>query len=169
MRAPLLSPSAEREPASWIKRHATDWGSFFKLTLSMGEIFNRKNLEKFRKELRNHSTSAEATLWLRLKNKQLDGRRFRRQFSVGNYILDFYCPAEKLAVELDGNVHFTEEGLKYDAERDRYLQSIGIRTIRFENRLVFENVEEVISEIKKKFGGATPPPVGHLPLAGEEK
>ncbi len=55
------------------------------------QLFNRKYLKKYRRKLRNNLTPAEATLWLHLKNKQLNARRFRRQFSVNNYILDFYC------------------------------------------------------------------------------
>jgi len=67
----------------------------------MGEqINNRPELKKFRKNLRNNSTSAEATLWTYLQKSQLDGRKFKRQHSVENYILDFYCPSEKLCVEL---------------------------------------------------------------------
>jgi hypothetical protein len=64
------------------------------------QINNRKELEPYRKALRNNSTSAEIFLWDFLKNKKLAGRKFRRQHSVGNYILDFYCPDEKLAIEL---------------------------------------------------------------------
>jgi very-short-patch-repair endonuclease len=67
-------------------------------------IFNRKYLETNRKWLRNNSTSAEAALWKLLKNKQLEGRKFRRQQSIGKYIVDFYCSQEKLIVELDGNM-----------------------------------------------------------------
>ncbi|WP_255518216.1 endonuclease domain-containing protein [Fulvivirga sp. M361] len=65
-------------------------------------LYNKPELKKFRKELRNNGTSAEATLWTMLKNKQLEGRKFRRQYSVGYYILDFYCTSERLAIELDG-------------------------------------------------------------------
>jgi very-short-patch-repair endonuclease len=117
----------------------------------MNPHYNRKQVEVFRKNLRNNSTSAEAVFWLMIKNKKLDGRRFRRQFSVGNYILDFFCPQEKLAVELDGEVHFTMEGLEYDNKRDAFLKSQGITVMRFENYLVFENPEMIMSEIRKNF------------------
>jgi very-short-patch-repair endonuclease len=75
------------------------------------KIKNIPSLTEKRKALRNNLTSAEATLWLCLKNKQLEGKRFRRQFSIGNYIVDFYCPEQKLAIELDGQGHFTVQGL----------------------------------------------------------
>jgi very-short-patch-repair endonuclease len=82
----------------------------------MPAIHNRKNLKPFRKDLRNNLTSAEATLWKYLKASQL-GKKFRRQHSAGNYILDFYCATERIAIELDGKNHFTEDGMRYDEVR----------------------------------------------------
>lgn len=117
------------------------------------QLFNRSYLLQNRRKLRNNLTPAEATLWKSLKNRQMEGRRFRRQFSVGNYILDFYCPEEKLAVELDGHYHFTFFGSMKDDERTEYLNKKGIRVIRFENVEVFENLEYVLEEIRKCFGG----------------
>ena len=65
-------------------------------------LFNREKQRIIRKELRSHLTPAEAKLWSVLKNKGLKKRKFRRQFSVAHFVLDFYCPEEKLAIELDG-------------------------------------------------------------------
>jgi very-short-patch-repair endonuclease len=113
----------------------------------MGNIHNRKRLETFRKNLRNHSTSAEATLWNHLKQQQL-GAKFRRQHSIGNYIVDFYCAPQRIAIELDGANHFTEEGIKYDEKRSAYLRSLNVIVIRFENREVFENLAGVLDKIK---------------------
>lgn len=121
-------------------------------------IHNRKELETFRKDLRNNLTSAEAALWMELKGKQLDGRKFRRQHSVGSYILDFYCPVEKLCIELDGAGHFTLEGMAYDKKRTEYLNSLNIRVIRFKNLEVFEQMEKVLSEIKSNFRPPLAPP-----------
>lgn len=129
------------------------------------QINNRPELKENRKQLRNNLTSAEATLWRFLKGKQLDGRRFRRQFSVENYILDFYCPAEKLAVELDGADHYTTAGFEYDEERTKFLNAQGIKVIRFENIEVFQALESVLEEIKSNF---TSPPVGTPPKTGGE-
>ena len=81
------------------------------------QTHNRKRFEERRKSLRKKLTAAEATLWNLLKGKQLEGRKFRRQHSVGKYILDFYCPSERLAIELDGEHHFTDDGLAYDEKR----------------------------------------------------
>ena len=114
-------------------------------------IHNKPELKTLRKKLRNNSTSAEAVLWIQLKQKQLDGRKFRRQHSIGNYIVGFYCPEEHLAIELDGEPHFWDEGLQYDQRRTAYLNSKDIRIIRFENKWVFEDMDYVIREIKKHF------------------
>jgi very-short-patch-repair endonuclease len=111
---------------------------------------NNPELKEFRKSLRKNLTPAEAALWRLLKGEQMDGRKFRRQFSVGYYILDFYCHSEKLALELDGAHHFTEEGRAYDEKRDAYLNKQGILVIRIEKK-VFENTGQVLDFIKSNF------------------
>ncbi|MDF3077596.1 MAG: hypothetical protein K0S09_1485 [Sphingobacteriaceae bacterium] len=88
---------------------------------------NRRDLKANRKLLRNNLTPAEAVLWILLKGSKLDGRKFRRQHSLGNYIMDFYCPSERLCIELDGADHFTYAGMEYDRERTEYLNQHGIR------------------------------------------
>ena len=115
------------------------------------QINNKRRLKEYRKQLRNNGTSAEATLWKSLQKRQLDGRKFRRQFSVENYILDFYCPSEKLAIELDGAHHYTSAGIKLDEERDAFLNSLGITVLRFENIEVFRALESVLEAIKNNF------------------
>ena len=115
------------------------------------QINNLSYLKENRKTLRNNSTSAEATLWDFLKNSQLEGRKFRRQHSIENYILDFYCPAEKINVELDGAGHYTNEGSEKDKIRDEFLANLGIRVLRFENRDIFENINKVLELIKNNF------------------
>ena len=101
-----------------------------------------------RRALRNNSTSAEAMLWNMLKLRQL-GVKFRRQFSIDRYILDFYSPEIKLCIELDGAPHFTYDGTDYDYERSKYLKEYhGIRTLRFENNEFFKYPEEVLATIK---------------------
>ncbi len=118
----------------------------------MREQLNNLNyLKNNRKALRSNLTPAEACLWKYLQGSKLDGKKFRRQHSVGNYILDFYCPSEKLAVELDGALHFTEEGIVQDEIRTHYLNELGIKVIRFENKLVFDKPDWVLEEIKKNF------------------
>ena len=117
----------------------------------MDQSYNKKVLTEKRKQLRSNGTSAEAVLWNRLKEKQLDGRKFRRQFSINNYIVDFYCTTEKLAIELDGQNHFTQAGSANDYERDQNLKAQGVTVLRFENEVVFKNIEGVLDEIKRHF------------------
>ncbi|MCR5886570.1 endonuclease domain-containing protein [Hymenobacter sp. J193] len=112
---------------------------------------NRQELKGSRRELRSNLTPAEATLWKSLQNGQLDGRKFRRQHSVGPYVLDFYCPAERLAIELDGQGHFDVVGQGRDETRTAYLSSLGIYVVRVENKLVFEQLAWVLQGIRQAF------------------
>ncbi len=114
----------------------------------MQKISNKKELKTIRKSLRNSSTSAEATLWTCLKKKQIAGLKFRRQHSIENYIPDFYCPQIKLAIELDGEPHGLLAKRTLDAERDEHLNNLGIKVLRFENRIVFQEPDEIINQIK---------------------
>lgn len=115
------------------------------------KIHNRKYLKAYRKSLRNNLTSAEATLWKSLQRKQLHGKKFRRQHSIKNFIVDFYCASEKIIIELDGAYHFEFAQQNYDDERTQILESFGLKVIRFENELVFENLEGVLNEIANHF------------------
>lgn len=115
------------------------------------QIHNFKELESRRKQLRSNSTSAEATLWTYLRNRQLYGRKFRRQHSVGCYILDFYCTSERLAIELDGDPHLSAGAIEYDNVRTRYLSSHNIHVLRFENNEVFHNPKVVLHRIANCF------------------
>ena len=112
---------------------------------------NNKNLKPLRSFLRKNSTSAEAALWILLKSRKLEGRKFRRQQSINNYIVDFYCPSENLIIELDGDPHGDYIQIEKDKIRDRYLEKLGLTVLRFENRFVFQETEYVLKEIKGKF------------------
>ena len=111
-------------------------------------IHNRETTNEHREELRKNLTQAEALLWLQLKNRKLDGKRFRRQQSVGPFIADFFCPECRLIVELDGAGHKTELGAERDAKRTEFIKKFGIRVIRFENKAVFTNMEGVLETIR---------------------
>ena len=115
-------------------------------------IHNLTASNERRNELRASLTSAEAFLWTHLRNSQLDGKKFRRQHSIGPYIVDFFCPECRLAVELDGAGHMTEVGAEADARRSEFLKRFNITVIRFENRSVFENTEVVLEEIRRHLG-----------------
>lgn len=114
-------------------------------------IHNLKYLKPYRKALRNDGTSAEATLWKSLQKRLLGGRKFRRQHSIGNFIVDFFCYEEKLAIELDGSIHKDPLVAKNDDRKTEYLKSNGIKVIRFENRAVFENLDAVLEMIRSSF------------------
>ena len=115
----------------------------------MPDQFNTlPEMKPFRRKLRKNLTAAVA-LWTMIKNRQLVDERFLRQFSIGHYVVDFYCHKYKLSIELDGAGHFTEEGREYDAKLTENLNSVGIRVIRFENIEVFNYPMQVLEEIKK--------------------
>ena len=115
-------------------------------------LHNRPEVKDFRKNLRSNLTPAEAVLWKMLKKSNLSGRKFRRQHSVGHYVLDFYCPAERLAIELDGEYHFDALAQIHDMKRRRYLIDQGIKTLRFENKVVFEEPAYLLNLIEIAFG-----------------
>ena len=112
---------------------------------------NLKYLKETRRHLRRNMTEAELVLWTVLKDKKLCGKKFRRQHSIGYYIADFYCPSEKLVIEVDGQHHFTPEGVEKDTERDSHLQLLGIKVLRFENCEVLNNLTFVLKKIKENF------------------
>ncbi len=114
-------------------------------------LFNKKDLKSFRSSLRKNSTSAEATLWDILKSRKPDGRKFRRQYSIGSYIADFCCPSEKLIIELDGDQHGEYHKIQEDEYRDNYLSGSGFIVLRFENRFVFQDPDYIKSEVRKVF------------------
>jgi very-short-patch-repair endonuclease len=93
---------------------------------------------------------AEVILWSRLKNKGLDGYKFRRQYSIGKFVMDFYCPRLKLAIVVDGDSHFSEKSEPYDKERQRFIESFEISFLRFTNRDIYENLDEVLAAIKAR-------------------
>jgi very-short-patch-repair endonuclease len=105
-------------------------------------------MKNTRKYLRKNLTEAELVLWEILKNKKLCGLKFRRQYSIGHYIVDFYCPSERLIIELDGQHHFTPEGIAQDQERDNHLKMMNHTVLRFENEDVLNNLTQVLKEIK---------------------
>ena len=112
-------------------------------------IYNNPKKTMKRKALRNDGTAPEAVLWTYLQKRQLLGKKFRRQYSIGRYIVDFYCPECSLIVELDGKRHFSMLLEEYETERTRYLERLGLKIVRFENRVVRENAEAVLETIRE--------------------
>jgi very-short-patch-repair endonuclease len=104
-------------------------------------------LNKFARDLRNNMTDAEWRLWNRIKKRQVKNQHFLRQKIIGNYIVDFYCHKAKLIIELDGGQHYSKLGMKKDKLRDKFLNNLGIRVLRFSDRDVFENLDGVLQRI----------------------
>ena len=108
--------------------------------MAIHNLFNKKQI---RKKLRNSATPQEVILWSRLKNERL-GCKFRRQHSIGKYVVDFYCPAKKLIIEIDGSQHIDNT---YDTDRDAYLKNLGFKVLRFWDNDVNNNLEGVLMKI----------------------
>jgi len=89
----------------------------------------------------------EQVLWYWLKGKKLNNYKFRRQYSIGYYIVDFYCTELRLAIEIDGDSHYSQKAKVYDQEREDFIKSYDIRIIRFTNKEVIENIEGVIYRV----------------------
>lgn len=97
------------------------------------------------KDLRQHMTEAEQVLWQRLRTNQLGGWHFRRQQVIGGFVVDFYCHAASLAIEVDGPIHGMQ--VDYDMEGDRVLAAYGVRVLRIKNQEVLEDIESVLTII----------------------
>jgi len=117
---------------------------------TMTEIFNKQSVKSFRSELRNSATPAERRLWGYIRNRKIHNCRFRRQYSIGQYILDFYCPALRFGIELDGDSHEGDEANSYDVGRTRYLEGLGIKILRFNNKDVMTQSEAVVIAITSR-------------------
>jgi very-short-patch-repair endonuclease len=110
-------------------------------------LYNNPELKDRRKALRKDQTDTERIVWSVLRNKQCNGLKFFRQFSVGPYILDFYCPKKRLAIEIDGGQHAKADRQEYDEIRTQYLLQNNIIELRFWNNEVLENLEGVYDRI----------------------
>lgn len=123
----------------------------------MGRIFNRSGLKKFRRSLRNDRSPAEHILWRYLRGRQMLGYKFRRQHSIGRWIVDFYCPELRVAIEVDGDSHYSDTGVAADRERENYFRQFGIRTIHVRNDLVLGGELLVVEQLKQLITTPTPP------------
>lgn len=106
--------------------------------------------KEFARSLRRNQTEAEQKLWLKLRNKQVGGFKFKRQVPKGPYIVDFYCAEARLIIELDGGQHAHGHAVVYDARRTQFLQESGFRVLRFWNAEIFEGMEGVLETIWAK-------------------
>lgn len=133
----------------------------------MTKVFNRTDEKHKRKILKSSMPPAEVLLWLKLKGKGLEGYKFRRQYSVNNFVVDFYCPKLRLAIEIDGDSHFVEGADVTDKERQAIIESFGISFLRFTNKEIYENLDGILKQIMEyiKSDPLNQPP---LPLLDKE-
>jgi very-short-patch-repair endonuclease len=110
-------------------------------------IFHNPKQKEFRRKLRQADIACEKIMWYKLRNSQ-QGYKFRRQVSIGNYIVDFYCPQLKLVVEIDGATHATSDEIRYDLERDDYLKSLGLTVKRYLNVDVKNNLSDLMHDLQ---------------------
>ncbi len=120
----------------------------------MTQNFNKKSEKEKRRKLRRDQTFCEKIMWIYLRDRKTLGYKFRRQYSVDHYVIDFYCPELKLAIELDGSVHNVPDQKEYDAYRQEYLEKFGITFCRITNdelmgnaNLVFKTIEDRITQL----------------------
>jgi very-short-patch-repair endonuclease len=107
----------------------------------------KASLYQHAKDLRHSQTEAEQKLWSFLRNRQLKGKKFRRQHAIADYVVDFYCHECKLAIELDGNHHNSQEAKEYDRARTVLLNECGVTVLRFWNEEVMKDAEKVLQKI----------------------
>jgi very-short-patch-repair endonuclease len=115
-------------------------------------------LKTIARSLRISLTDAEQRLWNRLPAKQILGVQFYRQKPIGNYIVDFYAPAARLVVEVDGSHHFDLAHATRDKERSEYLEQLGLKVLRFDDRQVLTETESVVEEIFRTMNEKKIPP-----------
>ena len=112
----------------------------------MTKLYNKKELTHLRRKLRKQPVSAEKLLWQKLRRKQL-GVKFRRQYSINRYIIDFYCCEQKLAIEIDGATHSTKLEREKDLKRQQYIESLNIKLLRYNNSDVYSHIEKILVNI----------------------
>ena len=130
----------------------------------MGTMFNRSIQTRFRRQLRTHGTLAEITLWPQLKGRQILGYKFRRQYGVGCYVVDFYCPALRLAIEVDGASHEGEVAKARDRKRQAEIEDHGIHMLRLTDDDVLGDIERAVMAIEAEVMR-----ISHLPCSPSSK
>ena len=113
----------------------------------MGYLYNRHSEEDKRRVLRRNAPPAEVLFWQRVRDRQLGGFKFRRQWSIGPYVADFCCPECRVIVELDGPSLEGEEAAKYDAGRQHYFESLGFQVVRFPNEQIYHQMPMVLKNL----------------------
>ena len=116
----------------------------------MTKLYNKSSEKEKRRQLRQNITKAEKLVWDKVKDRQIENCKIRRQYSVDKFVIDFYSPELKLAIEIDGESHFENGAAEYDKERQGFLESAGITFIRFTNNDVSKSLSRVLESIAQK-------------------
>ena len=111
-----------------------------------------------KRRLRSEMTAAEARLWSRLRAKQCEGLKFRRQHGIGPYIVDFYCPERSLVIEVDGDIHGDQHQIVRDRRRESYLKSLGLQVIRYMNDDIVKNLDGVLEDLYERVSSSSTSP-----------
>ena len=121
-----------------------------------------------KRRLRSNMTGPETRLWLRLRARQLQGLKFRRQHGIGPYIVDFYCPEESLIIEVDGDSHADADQIVKDGQREKYLHSLGLRLLRYFNDDIVKNLDGVLEDLASRLSSRPTSPRPSLRRRGKE-
>ena len=114
------------------------------------KFYNLKKHTKTRKALRNNMPLAEVILWTHLKRKRFRGLKFRRQYGIDRYVVDFYCPKLRLAIEVDGINHLGKKQKLKDQKRQAEIESCGIKVLRYMNTDIYDNIDGVVEDLNCK-------------------
>ena len=114
----------------------------------MTKHYNKSSEKEKRRKLRQYQTNAEELVWRYLRNKQMLGYKFKRQYSIDHYVIDFYCPELKLAVEVDGESHNNPEQIEYDIKQQKYLESFNIIFVRIKDEDLIGNPNQAFMKIE---------------------
>ena len=119
--------------------------------------YNNRGKKDLRKKLRNEAPQAERILWGKIQGSQLSNLKFRRQYGVGSFVIDFYCPKLRLAIEVDGDSHYKDGAEVYDKKRQKYIEEHNIHFLRFTNDDIYNNLDGVLEMIAELAGGRRSP------------
>ncbi|MDD5567220.1 MAG: endonuclease domain-containing protein [Patescibacteria group bacterium] len=111
-------------------------------------LYNNPSKKQLRRYLRRRQTDAERIFWYYLRSRRFYNLKFRRQYGVGRYVVDFCCPALRIAIELDGGYHFQQEIIEYDIHRQKFIEAHGIHVIRFNGSDVFNNIDGILERLR---------------------
>ncbi|MFN6464364.1 MAG: endonuclease domain-containing protein [Nostoc sp. DedVER02] len=126
----------------------------------MTKLYNQTSERYKRQTLRNNMPPSEKIVWAKLRNQQIESCKFRRQYSIDRFVVDFYSSELRLAIETDGDSHYQDGVPEYDRDRQAFLESKGTRFLRFTNQEVYQNIDGVVDKIREvicRLREVTPP------------